>query len=102
MAKFSYPPSSPYATTPVIDDTYLDMMKNISIPKYADDVYWNIRSIYQYRPDLLAYDLYNSSKLWWVFANRNPDVLKDPLFDFVPGNFIFLPKLATLQSVLGV
>ena len=58
-------------------------------------------SVYQYRPDMLANDLYGSSDLWWVFAERNPDVLKDPLFDFVAGVQIFLPLKTTLQQDLG-
>jgi hypothetical protein len=51
---------------------------------------------------MLASDLYGDSALWWVFAMRNPNVLKDPLFDFRAGVQIFIPKKATLQQDLGV
>jgi hypothetical protein len=51
---------------------------------------------------MLAYDLYGESSLWWVFAQRNPNVLKDPVFDFRSGVQIYIPKKATLQADLGV
>ena len=66
-----------------------------------DDVLYEIQSQYVYRPDLLAYDLYQNSKLWWVFTARNPNVLKDPVFDFVPGTSIYLPKASKIRLILG-
>ena len=77
-------------------------MVNRPIPMLGSDIYWNITPTYEYRPDLLAYDLYNDSRLWWVFAQRNPNRLKDPLFDFVSGLGIYLPKQTTLTQVLGL
>jgi len=56
---------------------------------------------YQYRPDLLAYDLYSTGALWWVFYQRNPNTLTKPPLDFVANTTIYLPKLTTLQSALG-
>jgi hypothetical protein len=53
------------------------------------------------RPDLLAYDLYSDSRLWWVFAQRNSNRLKDPVFDFVAGTGIYIPQLPNLRSALG-
>jgi hypothetical protein len=50
----------------------------------------------------LAYDLYNDSRLWWVFAQRNPNRLKDPVFDFVAGTSIYLPDIANLKTALGI
>jgi hypothetical protein len=56
---------------------------------------------YQYRPDLLAFDLYGDSRLWWVFYQRNPNTLMAPPLDFAAGVAIYLPKLSTLKSALG-
>jgi hypothetical protein len=97
-----YPKTSPYAETEIYRNEFLDIWADRQIPKYSDDVYWEITSVYNWRPDLLAYDMYSDSKLWWVFAVRNPNVLKDPLFDFTSGTQIFLPKLTTLKEVLGI
>lgn len=98
----TYPSTSPYYTTDITNQKYLDFMDNRAIPMVPSDIYWEIGMVYEYRPDLLAYDLYGDSRLWWVFASRNPNRLKDPMFDFVAGVGIYLPKLDTLKNVLGL
>lgn len=97
-----YPRTSPYYLTDIVDDKFLDIMINRSIQPLVSDVYWTILPVYEYRPDMLAYDLYNDSKLWWVFAQRNPNKLKDPYFDFITGIQIYIPKIETLRGVLGI
>lgn len=96
-----YPATSPYYQTDIVNNKYLDVMTNRPVPAAVDDVYWQITPVYNYRPDLLAHDLYNDSRLWWVFAQRNPNALKDPYFDFTTGTNIFLPKAAALSQLLG-
>lgn len=98
----SYPQTSPYYLTRIYNRQYLDVMVNRPIPIDPLDQYWEITQTYNLRPDLLAYDLYNDSKLWWVFAQRNPNTLKDPLFDFTAGAQIFLPQFATVKQALGI
>lgn len=96
----TYGPTSPYHLTKY-SQFYLDVMVNRPIPKETDDSAFLINMTYQYRPDLLAYDLYNTSQLWWVFYQRNPNTLQAPPLDFKVGTLIYLPKLSTLQSALG-
>ena len=98
----SYPITSPYYLTPIVNQSYLDIMTNRPIFSDPTDVYWEITVTYNLRPDLLASDLYNDSRLWWVFAQRNPNKLKDPLFDFVQGTYIYIPTSTALQSSLGL
>jgi hypothetical protein len=50
----------------------------------------------------LAYDVYGDSKLWWVFVQRNMSILRDPIYDFVAGRKIFLPKKSNIERYLGV
>ena len=76
-------------------------MTNRPVPLNPLDQYWEITQTYSLRPDLLAYDLYDDSNLWWVFAQRNPNTIKDPLFDFVTGTKIYLPQLPVLKTALG-
>ena len=97
----NYSATSPYAQTPVVGGEYLGVMVNRSIPKYADDVKFTINETYNLRPDLLAFDLYGTSSLWWVFAQRNPNTIADPLMDFKKGTSIYLPKKDVLKTVLG-
>ena len=89
-----YQNSSPYFTTPQNRD-YLGVMNNRPIPKLIDDQQYTITQTYNKRPDLLANDLYQDAGLWWVFAQRNPNTIKDPVFDFTPGTTIFIPKKDT-------
>lgn len=96
-----YLKSSAYFTTPVVGN-YLDILAFREIPKEPDDIVYEIRSQHAYRPDLLAYDLYDDQNLWWVFAQRNPNTIEDPIFDFREGVAIYLPKSKTLQRVLGL
>jgi hypothetical protein len=97
-----YGRSSPYFTTPIIKNKFLDVMQNRAIPYNPTDVLMTITQVYEYRPDLLAFDLYNNSKLWWVFAARNPNLLgPDPYFNFKAGLGIYIPTQDTLQRVLG-
>jgi alpha-L-fucosidase len=95
-----YDATSPYYTTSY-SQFFLDVMSNRSIPKEDDDLTFTINLTYQYRPDLLAFDLYNDPQLWWVFYQRNPNTLTAPPWDFAAGTVIFLPKLSTLRAALG-
>lgn len=97
----AYPNTSPYKSTRTFGDGYLDVMNSRIIPSDPTDTYWEISATYNLRPDLLAHDLYDDSRLWWVFAARNPNRLADPLFDFATGTSIYLPKLDMLKQVLG-
>jgi hypothetical protein len=76
-------------------------MANRAIPKESDDRLMQINQTYQYRPDLLALDLYDNPSLWWVFYQRNPNTLTAPPLDFRAGVQIYLPKITTLRGVLG-
>ena len=78
-----YPSSSPYFLTNIVNNQFLDIMVDRPLPKRADDIYGN-------------------PTLWWVFAQRNPNRLKDPLFDFVTGLGIYLPQQETLTASYGI
>lgn len=96
-----YSKTSPYYTTQIVNG-YLDVMTLRDIPYDRNDILFEVTSTYENRPDLLAYDLYQDSSLWWVFSVRNKKVLKDPVYDLKPGVKIYLPKMSTLKSVLGI
>lgn len=95
-----YSSTSPYFATS-IQDNYLGVINFRNIPSLDSDIEYEILPQYENRPDLLAYDLYGDQNLWWVFAVRNKDIIKDPIFDLYPGQKIRLPTLETLKSVLG-
>ena len=93
--------TSPYYSTDV-SSGFLDVWSYRDIPALSDDLVMEILDKYQYRPDLLAYDLYDDVKLWWVFAVRNPGIIRDPVFDMKVGTRIYLPNIDTIKTALGI
>ena len=96
-----YNKTSPYYNTG-IEDGYLDIIAFRDIPAEADDISFTVTKNYEHRPDLLAYDLYGDVNLWWVFSVRNKNLIKDPVYDLESGLQIYLPKLTTIKSTLGI
>jgi hypothetical protein len=80
-------------------DVFLDINKLPTLPVSAADTNYIIDAKYNQRPDLLAHDLYGSSRLWWVFAVRNPDLIEDPIRDFSQGLSIVLPAKSAIEQV---
>ena len=97
----NYSRTSPYFNTPQ-NDINLEPMRPRTITAEDDDQSYTIERTYAYRPDLLSYDLYGTPRLWWVFAQRNPDQIEDPIYDFKPGVTIQLPKATNIKNNLGV
>jgi len=98
-----YGRTSPYFRTNIVDRLYLDVLDARPIPQLETDAEMTITAVYEARPDLLAYDLYQDSKLWWVFAARNPDILgPDPYFNMKDGTKIRVPRIETLRQTLGI
>jgi hypothetical protein len=96
-----YTNTSPWHTTDFRQD-YLDILSIRPVSAEPDDFLYTIEPQYEYRPDLLAFDLYGETSLWWVFTQRNMDALQDPIFDFVAGKKIYIPKNSSLRTVLGI
>ena len=95
-----YDSTSPYFNTKY-RQFFLDVMVDRPIIKDADDILFTINQTYQYRPDLLAYDLYDNPSLWWVFYQRNSNTLIKPPLDFKAGTTIYIPQLNNLRTQLG-
>jgi hypothetical protein len=96
-----YTNTSPWFNTEFAQD-YLDILNIRAVSAEPDDFLYTIEPQYEYRPDLLAFDLYGEASLWWVFTQRNMDALQDPIFDFVSGKKIYIPKNSSLRTVLGI
>lgn len=96
-----YANTSPYFLTNY-NNGYLDVINFRDIPSESDDILFEVTKNYEYRPDLLAYDLYSDVNLWWVFSVRNKNILHDPVFDMAAGTKIYLPKITTIKAALGI
>lgn len=96
-----YTNSSPWGRTR-LKSGYLDYFAIRPVAAEDDDILYVIEPQFNYRPDLLANYLYDTPKLWWVFAQRNMDVIRDPIFDFRSGVEIYVPKQEGLFKLLGL
>lgn len=85
--------------TALIDSRFLDVN---TLPRLQTSVYdteYAIESDFNLRPDLLAHNLYGNSYLWWIFALRNPDIIRDPIRDFTTGTKIMLPSNGAVKTL---
>jgi hypothetical protein len=99
MPKLIYKRDSFLKNAEVLDGTFLDVNPLPKLTASVDDEEYVINAAYAERPDLLAFYLYGSSRLWWVFSLRNPDLLKDPIRDFKEGLRIFLPSAENVSII---
>jgi hypothetical protein len=52
----------------------------------------------EHRIDLFSYQQYGSSRLWWIIAIANADIIKDPTWDFKSGMAVFVPRDSSIIS----
>lgn len=101
MARLTFKSDSFLRNAGFLDETFLDVNNLPSLPQNVNDERYVINAMYDERPDLLAHDLYGSTRLWWVFTIRNPDLLKDPIRDFKAGLIIYLPSAENVNIIAG-
>lgn len=94
----NYAASSPYNKTQQYS-WRIGRFVNRSVPKDGTDTKIIIEPKYEYRPDLLSYDLYGTPEYYWIFLVRNIDVIRDPIFDLVRDIEIYVPTLQRLKSL---
>lgn len=74
------------------------------IPAGTDDKYYILEKMYENRPDLLSYAVYNDTKLWWIILQYNN--ILDPLTEFVAGAILRIPNkdrvMAFLEADLNI
>lgn len=90
MPTTNYSSSSVYRNTPM-NKRYLETYEPPLSVDFARTRTFKITSKYKHRPDLLSYDMFGDSNLWWVFSLYNRDILVDPIYDMVPGIEIVMP-----------
>lgn len=55
---------------------------------------------YENKPGWLAYDLYGTERLAWVFMVYNPNKISDPIYDLKSGMKIIVPTRDRIMSYL--
>ena len=92
--------SSPYKNTQFTQSGALGMLNIRPVPAYLDDQLYEIEPQYNHRPDLLAYDLYRDNRLWWVFGQRNLDIIEDFVYDIKTVTKIYIPQPDKIKTML--
>lgn len=94
-----YKDSSPYAKTPITEDNFLGYYKHRRILPDSSDLIIVIDTKYEFRPDLLSYDLYGTPNYWWIFTARNLNIIRNPIYDMVAGIEIYAPTKERLNNL---
>ena len=100
MAFTNYTNTSPYYNTPQTS-WYLSTWEGKKFPALDTDVPYTVEKKYEKRPDLLSYALYGTTRLWWVFSVRNPNAIKDPIYDMLEGKEIMITCRESLFEILN-
>lgn len=99
MTKVNFDKRSMYKKTSD-DGFYLGIYEPINIPYDSSDYYLEIPTKYNFKPGLLANELYGDPQLLWVFTIMNRDSINDPIFDFKEGLIIRVPTKSRLLSLI--
>jgi len=98
MANVEYQSNSHLAMTDQ-NNVYLDVYEPRTIPDTGDEFEYTLQFKHRYRPDLLSYELYKTSKLWWVFKVKNPDKIDHPIWDFKEGLVLTIPGKSAINAL---
>lgn len=94
-----YKSHSPWSKTSVLYGTILDIQNKRVLYKDPLDPIVEITQEFNLRPDLFSFEHYGTAKYWWIFAQRNPDSIKDPINDFTTGKEIRVPKIKNIERM---
>lgn len=62
------------------------------------DYYFTVPDKYDQKPGNMAFDLYGTPRLYWIFAYFNQDLVEDPLFGVRAGMELRIPSKQRLMS----
>lgn len=94
-----YDKYSPWFKTTIKNKTILDLQEPRYLLNDPFDEEYVIEQQYDLRPDLFSYHTYGTSKYWWIFQQRNPNLMKDPVFDFRAGKTIRVPSIENIEKM---
>ena len=77
---------------------YRDYYNPIIIPYSDSDIYIIVTSEYANRPGKLAFDMFGSARLSWIFEYFNPNQISDPIFDLKEGMILRIPTADRLMN----
>lgn len=97
MATNIYPDTSAYSLTKSTGQ-FLDRYAQRQILPEVGDREIILENKYEHRPDLLAHDVYGNWLYFWVFCVRNPNKIRDVIWDFKSGISIVIPTIEAIRK----
>jgi len=79
---------------------YLDYYEPIELQPADSDTSYTIPIKYNEQPWRAAKDLYGNERLYYIFALLNPDLIQDPIYDFVSNLVIQVPSIDRVRTYL--
>lgn len=81
-------------------DVLLETREILEIPVNSKDSYHRVQVNEIGRLDIIAYQYYKDSQLWWIIAQANH--IYDPLLDLEPGFILRIPAIESLYGNNGI
>jgi hypothetical protein len=94
-----YKSHSPWSKTSVLYGRVLDIQKKRNLFRDPMNEFIPIPQEFDKRPDLFSFEKYGTAKYWWIFAQRNPDDIIDPINDFTAGKYIYVPSRSNIDKM---
>ena len=94
-----YKSRSPWSSTNIRYGRILDIQKKRYLVRDPLDELVTIPQQFDKRPDLYSFEVYGTAKYWWIFAQRNPDLIEDPINDFTVGKQIYVPQRKNIDKM---
>lgn len=94
-----YKSHSPWSKTSILYGRVLDIQTKRNLFRDPLDEYVSIPQQFDKRPDLFSFEKYGTAKYWWIFAQRNPDDIIDPIGDFTAGKKIYVPSRTNIDKM---
>ena len=94
-----YKSHSPWSKTSILYGRVLDIQTKRNLFRDPLDEYVSIPQQFDKRPDLFSFEKYGTAKYWWIFAQRNPDDIIDPIDDFTAGKKIYIPSRTNIDKM---
>lgn len=93
--------SKSYLSNTNLKKFYLDTANLPSMERATGDTV-KVPPDCEHRIDLFSYKMYGSSRLWWIIALANADVITDPIWDFKAGMYLLVPRDSVMLEQLSM
>ena len=85
-------------TTNRSNKPFIVLRKSLQLKEDSTDTMILVTQEFEKRPDLLSFNIYGVSELWWVIYEFNN--IRDPFFDLKAGQILRIPALERVLEAI--